>query len=136
MRTTSVTMVRMTAFCAALAGFAGGVDAAPGGTSLTIGNATVKGGLEAAAVDPYVKRREAAILECFTRELAKKPQLAGTLKVSFRIDSKGAVSQSTATGVDSKVGECVARTIKAIAFPKPKSGNAQVTYQMVFRNHR
>ena len=119
-----------------VASFAGGVDAAPGGTSLAIGNATVQGGLEAAAVDPYVKRREPAILECFTRELAKKPQLAGTLKVSFRIDSKGAVSQSTATGVDPKVGECVARTIKAIAFQKPKGGNAQVTYQMVFRNHR
>jgi hypothetical protein len=120
----------------AIASLPGGVDATPGGTSLSIGKPTVQGSLEAAAVDPYVKRREAAILECFTRELAKKPQLAGTLKVSFRIDTLGAVSQASASGVDSKVGECVARTIKAIAFPKPKSGTAQVTYQMVFKNRR
>jgi hypothetical protein len=66
--------------------------------------------------------------------LLEKPALAGTVTAKFMIDADGHVTSSAASGLDPKVGSCVAQVIQGIEFPRPANNKAfEVVYPFVFR---
>jgi len=101
--------------------------------TLSIGQPVVNGELDKAILRRYIKRHVGELEACYTHELAKKPSLAGTVSTQFTISPEGTVAESNASGVDPAVATCVARAIKAIEFPKPKSGSVQVNYPFSYR---
>jgi hypothetical protein len=64
-------------------------------------------------------------------ELAKAPEVRGTLMVTFTIGEDGHVGQVTTTGLDA-AGACVTDVLHKAAFPKP-SGLVQVEYPLYFK---
>ncbi|MFT3696690.1 MAG: AgmX/PglI C-terminal domain-containing protein [Kofleriaceae bacterium] len=101
--------------------------------STTLGQANVTGDLDKAIIRRYIKRNIQKLEYCYEKTLLAKPGLKGTVTAKFTIDSGGLVSASTASGLDKDVSDCVARVIKDIEFPKPKSGTVDVTYPFEFR---
>jgi hypothetical protein len=97
-------------------------------------NANPGDALDKAIIRRYVKRNVQKIMYCYEAVLADKPALAGTLTTKFTIDAEGRVTASSASGIDPKVEKCVAQTIHAIEFPKPKdSKTVDVVYPFTFR---
>lgn len=59
-----------------------------------------------------------AILACYEQGLARRPELAGKVTVSFQIEETGSVSSSSASGLgDAQVESCVAKAIEEVQFP-------------------
>ncbi len=99
-----------------------------------IGRATsLDGDLDKAIIKRYIKRSVDKIAYCYEKQLLAKPNLSGTVNVSFYIDPNGNVKSSSGTGVDGAVASCVADVISNINFPKPKNGGGvQVNYPFNF----
>jgi hypothetical protein len=78
----------------------------------------------------------AEIRACYERGLARKPDLAGTLKLTFAIAEDGSVaSATTEIGFpDERVADCVAGIAKTLVFP-PADGHGVVvvTYPFTLR---
>jgi outer membrane biosynthesis protein TonB len=97
-------------------------------------NATPSDALDKAIIRRYIKRNIQKITYCYERVLADKPALSGTLTTKFTINADGRVTSSAASGLDPKVESCVAQTVQAIEFPKPKdSKTVDVVYPFTFR---
>jgi len=110
-----------------------GVQAGGGIPTLRIGQPTiVKGELDKAIIRRYIKRNIQKLSYCYEKEWLAKPNLAGTIDVSFGITAEGKVTSPTGSGVSPAVARCVLDVIAHIEFPKPKSGSVQVTYPIVF----
>ncbi|HPH65449.1 MAG TPA: AgmX/PglI C-terminal domain-containing protein [Kofleriaceae bacterium] len=91
--------------------------------TVTVGTVTVEnGGYDAAIVRRYIKRNYAKFRYCYEKELASKPELKGTVALSFTIASNGATSDVSASGVDAELDNCVVDIVKSIEFPRPKAG--------------
>ena len=101
--------------------------------TLSIGQPNVQGDLDKAIVRRYIKRHQDKLTACYETQLAKQPKLRGTVQAQFAIGGDGKVTQSDASGVDPAVASCIAGVIKAIEFPKPKSGTVGVNYPFTFR---
>lgn len=99
-----------------------------------IGMPDTQGGLDKPVIRRYIKRNLTKITYCYEKELNAKPTLEGTVRAQFTISATGAVTSSTASGVDDAVATCIASVIRAIEFPKPQGGgNVNVSYPFVFR---
>jgi len=99
--------------------------------TLTFGVPTVKGDLDKAIVRRYLKRQHMRLQHCFEKELHATVGLQGTVTLAFTIGADGRVSMSSATGLgNTNVETCMAGVIKAIEFPKPKSGEVTATYPL------
>jgi len=70
---------------------------------------------------------------CYEKELAKHPDLKGSVVATFTIGATGAVTESSATGIP-VVEDCVAGVIRAIKFPPPpgSKGSIRVSYPFSF----
>jgi len=101
--------------------------------TVSMGQPVANGDLDKAIIRRYVKIHVDELQTCYTHELATKPSLAGTVSTQFTISPTGKVASCTAAGVDPAVSTCVANTIKAIEFPKPKSGSVQVNFPFTYR---
>jgi len=100
------------------------------------GQPVANGDLDKAIIRRTVKENVAKITACYETQLAAKPGLRGVVTVQFFIAPPGAVTSSTASGVDPELATCVATVIKGITFAKPKGGGGvQVNYPFVFRPH-
>ncbi len=98
-----------------------------------IGRPTLDGDLDKAIIKRYIKRSVDKIAYCYEKQLLAKPNLGGTVNVSFYIDPNGVVKSSNGSGVDGAVSSCVAEVISGINFPKPKNGGGvQVNYPFNF----
>jgi hypothetical protein len=98
-----------------------------------IGRPTLDGDLDKAIIKRYIKRSVDKIAYCYEKQLLAKPNLSGTVNVSFYIDPSGNVKSSNGSGVDGAVSSCVAEVISNISFPKPKNGGGvQVNYPFNF----
>ncbi len=98
-----------------------------------IGTPTSTGDLDKNVIRRYLRRQLPRIKYCYEKQLLAKPRLQGTVETTFVIGSNGAVTQSTAKGVDPEVSACIADVIKSIQFPKPLSGGmVQVKYPFKF----
>jgi hypothetical protein len=87
---------------------------------------------EKVAIRNAIKPHISAIQDCYDKQLASKPTIAGTVTASFTIEPDGSVSSATATGVDPDVASCVADQVKAIRFPTAKEKTV-VNYPFAFR---
>jgi len=98
-----------------------------------IGRPVLDGDLDKAIIKRYIKRSVDKIAYCYEKQLLAKPNLGGTVNVSFYIDPNGVVKSSAGQGVDGEVSSCVAGVISQISFPKPKNGGGvQVNYPFNF----
>ena len=72
---------------------------------------------------------------CYESAAASDPTLSGSVAVSYRIDTTGAVESAKDAG--STVGSadlvaCVVRVFKALSFPTPSTGPIDVTETIYF----
>src|SRR5688572_3901796 len=111
-----------------------GVPAVP---TVSIGQPTVQGDLDKAIVRRYVKRNQHRIDYCYEAALLAKPTIGGTIVATYTIEATGSVTDVKATGVDPYLSSCIEKVIKAIEYPKPRSGGVvKVSYPLVFRSGR
>jgi hypothetical protein len=103
----------------------------PRDLNISLGELTVVGDFDRGVVHRIVRRNRIKLQDCYARQASAA--LAGTVTAKFEISETGAVSRSSATGVDPALAKCFADVIKAIAFPKPKSGVVAVTYPVLVR---
>ncbi len=98
-----------------------------------LGAPTVKGTLDKAILRRYLKRQILRLQYCYEKELLQTRGLEGTVTLAFTIGVEGVVTTSTASGLgNTNVETCTAGVLKAIEFPKPKSGEVTVTYPLTF----
>lgn len=72
---------------------------------------------------------------CYDEGLAKRPGLAGSVKLGFVIDRQGEVHDIEDRGStlpDAEVVACVARIFEGMSFPEPSGGEVKVIYPIVF----
>ena len=79
------------------------------------------GGVDPAIVRRYIKRSLMRVEDCYTRVLAHKPGLSGSVLVTFTIGVNGSVVKIDANGLDPDVARCIADVIKSIEFPRSKT---------------
>ncbi|HVK78120.1 MAG TPA: AgmX/PglI C-terminal domain-containing protein [Kofleriaceae bacterium] len=90
-------------------------------------------GRDTPAVRKQVNRYRSRLSNCYERRLVVKPDLAGTVTVSFVIAADGTVVSAEASGVDPEVAECVAKLFRSLRFPKVTGGGmVQVRYPITF----
>jgi TonB family protein len=98
---------------------------------LTHGKIEIKGDYKDPVLRRYMRRKWALLTDCYTKELATNPKLAGTVTVKFKIDEQGKVASATASGLP-KVDACAAEVVRATEFPKPVAGAVEITYGLEF----
>lgn len=104
---------------------------APG--SDAAGSAEIKRGLEPEVVRKVVMANVTAIRNCYTRELAKRPDLDGKIGVTFVIGSTGDVIKTLSAVGDRVVGDCINALIARAKFPPPPGGGTvTINYPFVF----
>lgn len=110
------------------------VAARPPSSTLTLGQISVTGDLDREVVRRALKRNQRKLMDCYDKQLAKKPKLRGAVLAKFTIDAKGSVTASSAAGMnDGDLETCVARTIQGIEFPTPRSrGMVTATAPLTF----
>jgi hypothetical protein len=79
-----------------------------------------------------IRRETPRFQHCYEQQLAKIPTLRGTVHATFVIATTGAVTSSSAQGVDPVVASCVDGVVKTIAFPPPVGGPVTVNYPFSF----
>ena len=85
----------------------------------------VKGGLNPEILRRINRRHANEVKYCYQKELQKKPDLAGAIKVSYTITPTGMVSASSlvsSTMSSPAVERCVVQAIKRWLYPKPGDG--------------
>jgi len=101
---------------------------------IVLGQPNAQGDLEKTLIRSTIRKQSKALLACYDTQLAKQPDLRGTVSTQFFITPMGTVAASSASGVDQAVADCIAGVIKAVEFPKPKGGGGvQVNYPFTFR---
>ena len=93
-------------------------------------------GITSADIERVIKASQRLLTSCYQKQLDHDPGLAGTAQVRFVIAADGHVEAArtiSGTTIKSTVGDCVARTITLLRFPK--KGRAVVNYPFVFNSH-
>jgi hypothetical protein len=96
---------------------------------------TVDGCLEGAKIAAIVKARLRGLQDCYEKELKRAPSLAGRITVAFTITGVGAVSEARveADSMGSPaVGDCLARRLRQMKFPKSECASVSVSYPFIF----
>jgi len=84
-------------------------------------------GRGAADIDAAVKARKADTRACYDKVASKDPKIEGDVRVSWTIDTKGAVTNvavdpaQTNVG-DDAVGKCLVEVVKSLHFPASTKG--------------
>ncbi len=82
-----------------------------------------------------VNARQRGISYCYEKELAKNPELAGKVTISWRIAMNGKVQKVivvSSTLGSKKVEACMKRSIQRWSFPRPEGGMCQIRFPFVF----
>ena len=104
---------------------------------VVIGTPTSTGDLDRAIIRRYIKRNIDKIGYCYEKQLLAKPDLSGSVMVSFFITPSGSVKTSVGSGMDPTVANCVAEVVSHIEFPRPDGGGGvQVNYPFTFNPSR
>lgn len=101
------------------------------------GNPIVQGSLDRETIRRVIRRHRAEYRYCYERELNRKRDLNGKIKVKFTIAGNGSVIASQvveSTMKNANVENCLASKIKRWVFPAPKGGGiVVVTYPFIFK---
>jgi hypothetical protein len=97
---------------------------------------TYQGDMDPSIIERIIKNHLGYIKWCYEKELNTNPEIEGKIVVDFIIGVEGMVTSSkvknSSMGSD-PVESCIARRIKTLRFPNPKSGIVQVFYPFIFR---
>jgi hypothetical protein len=85
-------------------------------------NVVANGDLPAPIIRTHLLRVGGSMQRCYDQAVARRPNLEGTVTVSFLIRSGGRVGTIDARGISPEVSSCIARVISAVAFPSPRGG--------------
>ena len=98
---------------------------------------TVRGALDMETIRRVIRRHRNEYVYCYEKELNRKRDLAGKIKVQFTIDGRGrviAAMVSETTMKNSTVENCLVRKVKRWTFPAPKGGGlVNVNYPFLFK---
>lgn len=101
------------------------------------GRPIVRGALSRGVIQTVVRRHLPAVRQCYERELASSPELAGRVRVRFVVDANGRVASARVdqdTLRRPALERCLVRQVRRWRFPAPRGGGiAVVTYPFVFR---
>ncbi|MCP4197282.1 MAG: AgmX/PglI C-terminal domain-containing protein [Proteobacteria bacterium] len=99
--------------------------------------AKVGGSLSRADVLRVINSNMHAIQACYERALMNKPSLSGRIAFDWTVTSAGKVKgvrvRSSTLG-SPKVAGCISKQIRRWKFPRPKGGEAKITYPFLFRS--
>ena len=93
------------------------------------GRVSVAGRLPPEVIQRILRQLRTPIIACYQVGLRKKPDLSGTVSVSFVIDTGGSVSQAVDAGStlsDRNVCACGAQSVGRVSFPAPEGGVVKV----------
>jgi len=96
----------------------------------------IRGSLDKEIIRRVIRKHKNEIKYCYEKELTKKPDLHGKVKISFVIAPTGAVAKASAS--ESTIGNpsvdaCVVDKVLRFIFPKPEGGGiVEVAYPFVF----
>jgi hypothetical protein len=94
---------------------------------------TVSGGLDAAIVRRYVRRRISALAYCFEKALLETPAVTtGPVVVDFAIAADGKIAHASATGASEAIASCTASVIELVELPRATTPTV-VSYVLVYR---
>ncbi len=97
---------------------------------------TAIGSFDKEVIRRVIRQHMREMASCYEQALAKKPDAAGKIAVTFTISKEGNVSSAEAnedTIGDAAMQGCVVRKVKALMFPAPKGGGiVSVTYPFMF----
>lgn len=105
----------------------------------TVGPGEEAGGsgiLDQAKVTKTVRKRMAALRNCYEKALKKNPTLEGKIAVKFTIGTSGRVTAASATSDtlgDPSVTSCVIGKFRSFTFDKPEGGSVVYVYPIVFK---
>ncbi|TNF37359.1 MAG: hypothetical protein EP329_03325 [Deltaproteobacteria bacterium] len=100
------------------------------------GSGSSSGTCDKGEVSTVVRRQQRAVQACYEQRLAARPDLAGSLTVSWTIQPDGSVGSASAvadTLGDASFSACVLRVVQRMKFPKPKGGVCVIRWPYVFR---
>lgn len=90
-----------------------------------MGDFTVSGGLPPEIVKRIFRQNLGRVRLCYEKQLEKKPQLEGKMKLDFTITLQGEIQAprgSALTLNEPALFECIAKSTKDITFPQPEAG--------------
>ncbi|MCL2011832.1 MAG: AgmX/PglI C-terminal domain-containing protein [Cystobacterineae bacterium] len=99
----------------------------------------IDGNIDGELIRQRIRANISKIRACYEDQLIRYPQLAGRVSVRFVINGDGTVDssrvhQSAMSPRNAEIGECIAKRIRTLEFPRPKGGGtAHVTYPFVFK---
>ncbi len=110
-----------------------GRRASPPSVRARIATATGTGTLDRNIIRRYIRRVMPRLRQCYEKALLVRSALAGTVTVAFTITGQGSVQRARANGIgNTKLQNCMAKTIKSIQFPKPTGGGTvTVSYPFI-----
>jgi hypothetical protein len=85
---------------------------------------------------PAIEEHKDALLDCYNKSRASKPDLSGKLKLLILVNASGQVlkvdAEAGGSANDPKLVECIGEALRPVPFPKP-GGMATVVAPLVFR---
>lgn len=92
------------------------------------------GRVDPAEVQRVIATQRDAIQRCYRQGVARDPTLHGEITVRLRVETNGAVSETTSGGDTSlrEVGRCIEGLLRPLRFPAPTGGPATVAAPFVF----
>ena len=93
------------------------------------------GALSRASVELEIKRNMSRFRSCYQKELAKIPDLQGTVQIQFSIGAEGSVLGArvlTSSLKNATAERCILRNIYGLRFDSPAGGTAVFTYPFTF----
>jgi Ca-activated chloride channel family protein len=101
--------------------------------TLTVKVLEVKGDLEAGAVQKVLEAELARFQKCYGEAKVQGVKLPPAVDLKVTISAEGKVVNAACVGKDlppASLAQCLMEEVKEIAFPKPKSGQAEMTVQL------
>lgn len=110
-------------------------DAKPVEPGITATGAPTRGKLPKAVIDERLKTVQPAITACYEQGLKAKPELHGTVSVTFVVGTDGKVAHAQAAEgddalPDGAVVDCILSEIKKLEFPPPSGGRVFIDYPL------
>ncbi len=94
-----------------------------------LGRLTVTGRLPPEVIQRILRQQRSRLITCYEAGLKQKPDLSGTVGISFVIKTDGTISQVQDAGStlsDSGVRDCFVRALRTVSFPAPEGGVVKV----------
>ncbi|NOZ87240.1 MAG: AgmX/PglI C-terminal domain-containing protein [Deltaproteobacteria bacterium] len=95
----------------------------------------VRGVIDQAALQKFMKEHKPEAVACYADALKKKPKLMGTVEIKLKVDTKGKViSPQLSKNIEDApdVGQCVLKKLSAWQFPAAKNAPVSLLQSFTF----